>query len=70
MKMKKSIFYLLMISLCVAGCTDEDQRCATCSFTGFDQFEACELENGNASVLGEDVGMDFDEYIRELNCSE
>lgn len=65
--MKKFIYLLLVIPLFLTSCEDDDQRCATCQ-AGY-TFEVCELENGNASWNGEDLQMDYDEYIELLDCN-
>lgn len=79
--MKKVIFGLLVVALAFVACKKDDgggntdDGCQTCASyelevngqtTTVPEVEVCELENGNAEIMGQDTGVEFSEYIAGL----
>jgi hypothetical protein len=64
--MRKTIFYLFLITI-FYNCKDDDSRtCTTCSSEQTATFEVCRESSGNASVNGEDTNTDYDVYLAGL----
>lgn len=64
--MRKTIFYLFVITI-FYSCKDDDSRtCTICSSEQTATFEVCRESSGNASVNGEDTNTDYDVYLAGL----
>ena len=59
----------IFVSLCliISSCKDDDSRsCTTCSSPQTAEFQLCEESDGNASVNGENTGIQYDIYLADL----
>lgn len=73
--MKQMIAVLGFSSLLFISCQEDDTpECRSCTSEITTSFELCKESNGNASINGEDTGVDFAIYLDELvsegvNCN-
>lgn len=42
--------------------------CVTCVAMGMEMPEICEGDNGNAVIMGQDTGVDYDQYVEGIQA--
>lgn len=70
--MKIRTFYILasVFLMTATGCNNDDGRsCTSCSSEQTPEFELCRESNGNASVNGENTGIEYDDYLADLQAA-
>ncbi len=67
--MKKTLIIITVIVL--FSCTKDDKvTCTRCRSEQTPSFELCKESNGNASVNGEDTGINYEVYLADLQETE
>ena len=62
-------FFLVVAFISLTSCNEDESRiCVTCRNAQTPDFELCRESNGNASVNGEDTGVDFDIQLADLEA--
>jgi hypothetical protein len=65
--MKKFAFlFLCVVTVCLSCKSDDSPTCTTCSSELTPPFELCKESNGNASVNGENTGVEYAIYLDGL----
>jgi len=70
MKIKTYLALSCIITASLFSCKDDDSRsCVQCNSPQTTSFELCREGSGNASVNGENTGINYDTYLADLQAT-